>query len=715
MLMETQVLDTLRLAQGKPFPLGATLMEGGVNFSLFSEYAERVQLVLFDAPDAEPSEPIEVRERTGPIWHIFISGLRAGQLYGYRVHGPYNPMEAKRFNPNKVLLDPYAKAIGRAVRWDDSLFGYEVGHPEEDLSLSASDSAPFAPLGAVVDPRFDWQESRRPNVHWRDTIIYETHVKGLTMRHPEVPEDLRGTYMGVASEPIVHHLKSLGVTAVQLLPVHAFLQDRHLIEKDLRNYWGYNTLNFFSPEPSYAAAGPVGAVHEFKQMVQALHQAGLEVFLDVVYNHTAEGNRLGPTLSFRGIDSRSYYKEAPESERFYMDFTGTGNTLDIGNPHVLQLVMDSLRYWAVDMHVDGFRFDLASVLARKLFEIDMLSPFFQVIQQDPVLSQVKLIAEPWDVGMGGYQVGAFPWQWAEWNGRYRDSVRSFWTSVNCTNLGELATRVSGSADLYNHSGRRPFASVNFLTAHDGFTLEDLVSYEHKHNDANGEDNRDGHDDNRSTNCGHEGPTDNPDVLRCRERLKRSLFTSLMLSQGVPMILGGDELSRTQGGNNNTYCQDNEINWYHWDLDERKQKFLDFARAAIAFRRETATFRRRHFLTGQAGESGLRDVSWWHPDGREIGDDDWQNTGLQTLGMLLSGESVDAVDESGGVIPQNTYLVVFNASGEGSFQLPHIERLHHWKVVLATQADEVPDPEYPPEGQFPTPPQSIVVFEAIEQA
>ncbi len=711
--MELRQLQSIdRVAAGRPRPLGATWDGQGVNFALFSEYAHRVELVLFaDAADAAPAHTIEVTERTGPIWHVYVPGLGPGQLYGYRVHGPYAPDEGHRFNPNKVLLDPYAKDIGRPLSWDDSLFAYRIGDRAEDLAMSDTDSAPYAPLGMVIDPAFDWEDTPRPEVPWRDTVIYEAHVKGISMRHPDVPEEHRGTYLGLAAEPVLDHLRQLGVTTVQLLPVHAFLQDRHLVEKGLANYWGYNTLNYFAPEPRYAAGGPSAAVAEFKTMVRALHEAGFEVLLDVVYNHTAEGNPLGPTLSFKGIDSWSYYKETADSKRFFMDFTGTGNTLDLGNQYVLRMVMDSLRYWVLDMHVDGFRFDLASVLARELFAVDMLSPFFQVIQQDPVLSQVKLIAEPWDVGPGGYQVGGFPWQWAEWNGRYRDAVRTFWTGTPGA-TGELAGRLAGSADLYAHSGRRPFASVNFITAHDGFTLRDLVSYDHKHNEANGEDNRDGHDDNRSCNCGHEGPTDDPGVLDCRRRRMRSLAATLLLSQGVPMLLGGDELSRTQQGNNNTYCQDNELNWYDWDLDDERRAFLDFVRNLIHFRREHPTFRRRRFLTGATGESGAKDVSWWHPAGREMEEKDWRDGGLRTLGMLLSGETLTATDAEGHPLTDATMLLVFNGAEEGDFILPPHPDAAKWKVALATEPEAVADAPLAPGKKAHVPASSVTVYEAV---
>ncbi|MDR7452979.1 MAG: glycogen debranching protein GlgX, partial [Armatimonadota bacterium] len=515
---------------GKPYPLGATWDGLGVNFALYSEHAEHVEVALFDhAEDEAPSAQIALPERTGPVWHGYAPGLQPGRLYGYRVWGPYRPEAGHRFNPAKVLLDPYARAVGRPLRWHDSLFGYTIGDPQADLSFDGRDSAAWAPLGAVVEEAFEWGDDRRPAIPWEDTIIYETHVRGISRLHPEVPEDLRGTYLGLSSEPVVEHLRSLGVTTVELLPVQAFVNDRHLAERGLANYWGYNPLAYFAAEPRYAAGEPLAATREFKMMVRALHAAGLEVVIDVVYNHTGEGNHLGPTLAFRGIDNASYYKLAPDP-RYYMDYTGTGNTLDPGNPYVLQLVTDSLRYWVEQMHVDGFRFDLAAALAREFYDVNMLASFFKIIQQDPVLSRVKLIAEPWDVGEGGYQVGNFPWLWAEWNGRYRDVVRRFWRGDH-GQVPEFATRIAGSADLYARSGRKPYASINFVTAHDGFTLADLVSYERKHNEANGEDNRDGADDNYSTNCGAEGPSDDPAVLACRDALARSFLATLLLSQG----------------------------------------------------------------------------------------------------------------------------------------------------------------------------------------
>lgn len=680
----------LRIWPGRPYPMGADWDGLGVNFAIYSQHAERIELVLFDRPeDEQPAVSLELPERTGPIWHGYIPNLRPGQLYGYRVYGPYDPRNGHRFNPNKVLLDPYAKAIGRPLKWDDSLYGFDLHAPEEDLVMDERDSAPFAPLGAVIEEHFEWGDDRAPRIPWEDTIIYETHVKGISNLHPEIPESIRGTYLGLASEPVLDHLKSLGVTTIQLLPVHAKVQDRRLVEKGLAQYWGYNTLAYFAPEPEYASNGSVTAVRDFKMMVRALHDEGFEVIIDVVYNHTAEGNRLGPTLSMRGIDNLSYYKANPENLRYLMDYTGTGNTLDAGNPYVLQLIMDSLRYWVLNMRVDGFRFDLAAALARELYEIDMLSAFFILIQQDPVLSQVKLVAEPWDVGPGGYQVGSFPWQWTEWNGRYRDAMRRFWRGDAGLN-GEFATRFAGSSDLYELSGRRPYASINFVTAHDGFTLEDLVSYERKHNEANLEGNRDGHEPNYSTNCGVEGPTDDPDILARREVLKRSLMASLLLSQGVPMILGGDELSRTQLGNNNAYCQDNEINWYHWSLDERKEAFLDFVKQVIAFRKDHPTFRRRHFLRGEIDEEGVADALWWHPDGREMAYSDWSDGSLHAFGVLLRGDRIHSRDKKGQELIDDTFLILFNAGHHNrTFHLPGVEALEPeaWELVSSFESSK----------------------------
>src|SRR5687767_10899810 len=556
----------MRVWPGQPYPLGATWTGLGVNFAIFSTHATRVDLCLFDSPDANaPSVCVPLPEHTDMVWHGCLPDVRPGQLYGYRIHGPYEPSAGDRCNPHKIVVDPYAKSIGRTVTWDDSVFGYGVAHAAGDLSFDTRDNAAYAPLAAVIDPAFTWGDDRPPRTPWHRTVIYEMHVKGFSKLQRQVPERLRGTYEALTTEPALEHLTRLGVTAVELMPVHHHAYERHLFERGLTNYWGYNTLSFFAPDIRYSASGaPADAVHEFKRMVKALHSAGLEVILDVVYNHTAEGNHLGPTLSLRGVDNATYYRLVPDDRRYYLDFTGCGNTLNMPNPQVLQLLMDSLRYWVQEMHVDGFRFDLASTLARELYEVDRLGSFFDIIHQDPVLSQVKLIAEPWDLGAGGYQVGNFPVLWTEWNGRYRDAMRAFWKAED-RGVAELATRIAGSNDLYERSGRRPYASINFITAHDGFTLQDLVSYNEKHNEANGEGNRDGESHNRSWNCGVEGPTDDPAIVALRERQKRNLMASLLLSVGVPMISGGDEMSRTQGGNNNAYCHDSELSWTHWDL------------------------------------------------------------------------------------------------------------------------------------------------------
>ena len=709
---------SLHIRPGKPYPRGATWDGIGVNFALHSAHAEKVELLLFDdADDTEPAVTFELPERTGPMWHGYVVNLRPGQLYGYRVYGPYDPANGHRFNPNKVLLDPYAKAIGRPLRWDDSLFGYDVDAERRDLSFDETDSAPYAPLGAVVEETFAWGNDQSPDIPWEDTIIYETHVKGMTEQHPEVPESLQGTYLGMACEPVIEHLKTLGVTTVQLLPVHAKMHRRQLLEKGLREYWGYNTLAYFAPEPEYSSNGPVSAVRDFKMMVRALHDAGLEVIIDVVYNHTCEGNQMGPTLSWRGIDNRTYYKLNPDDERYYMDYTGTGNTLDPGDSYVLQMIMDSLRYWVTEMHVDGFRFDLASALARELYDVNMLGSFFKVVQQDPVLSQTKLIAEPWDVGPGGYQVGSFPWQWAEWNGRYRDAVRRFWRGD--TGLtGEVATRIAGSSDLYERSGRRPFASINFVTAHDGFTLEDLVSYERKHNEENQEGNRDGHDDNHSTNCGVEGPSDDPQVVECRERRKRSLMATLLLSQGVPMILGGDELSRTRRGNNNPYCQDNEISWYDWELDDREEKFLEFVRTLTTFRKEHPSFRRRHFLAPADEENGTGDVLWWHPEGREMTNDDWHDSSLRAFGYLLRGKDLEP-DPQGRPRRDDSFLVLMNQGDDPvPFELPEetneLEDVScaAWHLVPElTDGEEAVEGPLEPGGVLPLRPHRLLALKA----
>ncbi len=678
---------------GSPFPRGAAWDGRGVNFSLFSENSEGVELCLFDASGKNETR-IRIRERTNGVWHLYLPDIKPGQLYGYRVHGPYDPHTGLRFNPSKLLLDPYAKAIGRPLQWADELFGYKLGDPDGDLALDDRDSAPFAPLAAVIDPAFDWGGEHRPSHLAHETLIYEAHVRGMTMLHPDVPEALRGTYAGIASEPVTQHLRSLGITAIELMPVHYFLDDRHLIDKGLRNYWGYNTLGFFAPDPRYGSkpADPTDVVREFKQMVKDLHNAGIEVILDVVYNHTAEGNHAGPTLSFRGIDNLAFYRTTPEDPRYYMDFTGCGNTLNMMHPCSIQLLMDSLRYWVTEMHVDGFRFDLAAALARELKEVDHLGAFFDTIYQDPTLAPVKLIAEPWDLGEGGYQVGNFPVGWMEWNGKFRDTVRKFWKG----DMGlhsEIATRLAGSADLYESTRRPPSASINFVTAHDGFTLQDLVSYEHKHNEANGEDNRDGADDNNAWNCGAEGPTDDAAIIALRERQKRNLWCALMLTQGSPMISGGDELSRTQQGNNNAYCQDNEISWYHWDLDERRKGFLEFTRRVSEYRKQHPNFHRYAFYDNDPEASHPdKNIVWFRADGRRMGAKDWENGGwMRTLGMFLNGTAPEIRDSAGDCAEDKDFLLLINAHYEPvAFRISY--ELYHsgWKIVFDTARPDLAD-------------------------
>ena len=667
---------------GKPYPLGASFDGLGTNFALFSRGASRVELCLFDSPAARrEAERVELSEQTDMVWHCYLPDVRPGQLYAYRVHGPFDPAAGQRFNANKVVLDPYSKAIGRDVAWDDAMFGYRVGDLQGDLSLDERDNAAFAPLAAVLDAGFDWEDDAPPRTPWHNTVIYELHARGFTKLHPDLPERLRGTYAGLASEPALRHLKSLGITAVELLPVHHHLDDRHLVERGLSNYWGYNTLSFFAPDRRYAAQ-PEEAAREFKAMVKALHKAGIEVILDVVYNHTAEGNHMGPTLSFRGIDNQAYYRLVKDNARYYEDFTGCGNSMNMREPRVLQLIMDSLRYWVEEMHVDGFRFDLASTLARELYEVDNLSAFFDIIHQDPLLCQVKLIAEPWDLGQGGYQVGNFPVGWAEWNGRYRDAVRSFWKGGSA-GMSELATRLSGSSDLYERTGRKPYASINFITCHDGFTLQDLVSYDGKHNEANGEGNRDGTDDNKSWNCGAEGPTREDEVVALRERQKRNLMATLLLSQGVPMLCGGDELSRTQLGNNNAYCQDNELSWFSWSLTEREQEFLEFTRGLIRLRQSQPVLRRRKFFQGAAAR-GLKDIAWFSPDGSEMTEDAWKDGSARSLAFRLSGEAVDETDERGRPVSGDTLLVLINAGdGAQAFSQDPPRADGYWESLLAT--------------------------------
>ncbi|WP_209723531.1 glycogen debranching protein GlgX [Marmoricola sp. OAE513] len=668
---------------GAAYPLGATFDGSGTNFALFSEVAEKVELCLFDVDaDGRRSETrVPLTEVDGFVWHAYLPQVQPGQLYGYRVHGPWDPAQGLRCNPSKLLLDPYAKATAGDIAWDPSLFSYRFDAPEE---RNDDDSADQMVLGVVVNPYFDWEGDRRPRVPYAETVIYEAHVKGLTQLHPAVPEDLRGTYAGLAHQAVTDHLNRLGVTAIELMPVHQFVHDDVLTQKGLRNYWGYNTLGFFAPHAGYASAAAVAVpgqqVQEFKSMVKAMHAAGIEVILDVVYNHTAEGNHLGPTLSFKGIDNAAYYQLVADDRQYYMDYTGTGNSLNVGHPHSLQLLMDSLRYWVTEMHVDGFRFDLASTLAREFYEVDRLATFFELVQQDPVVSQVKLIAEPWDVGPGGYQVGNFPPQWTEWNGAYRDTVRDFWRGEPA--LGEFASRVAGSADLYEHSGRRPVASINFITAHDGFTLHDLVSYDQKHNEANGEDGNDGADDNRSWNHGVEGPTDDPAILEARARDQRNFLVTLLLSQGVPMLLHGDELGRTQHGNNNTYAQDSEIAWMPWENVDTP--LLEFTVSLAKLRREHPTFRRQRFFTGTSVRAGdrLNDIVWLHPDGRPMEDDDWQD-GSATLGMYLNGHGIAGRDARGEPILDDHFLLYFNAGDDVELTLPPGEYAEEWEVVIDT--------------------------------
>jgi glycogen operon protein len=667
---------------GRPYPLGATWDGMGVNFALFSEHAEQVELCLFGPRGRRELERIALRERTDQVWHGYLPEAHPGQLYGYRVHGPYSPAEGHRFNPHKLLLDPYAKAIIGGIRWSDAHFGYRIRSPKQDLSLERRDSAAGMPRCQVVDTAFNWGDDRPPRTPWHETVIYELHVRGYTRLHPQVPEPLRGTYAGLATAPVVEHLRRLGVTAVELMPVHSFVDDRHLVERGLRNYWGYNSIGFFAPDARYA--GP-SAVLEFKRMVKALHAAGIEVILDVVYNHTAEGNHLGPTLSFRGIDNAAYYRLVTGEPRYYMDYTGCGNTLNMTHPRVLQLIMDSLRYWILEMHVDGFRFDLASALARELHEVDRLGAFFDIIHQDPVISQVKLIAEPWDLGEGGYQVGNFPVGWTEWNGRYRDSVREYWRGTGGL-IGELAWRLTGSSDLYEDSGRRPYASVNFVTCHDGFTLRDLVSYDHKHNESNGEDNADGESHNRSWNCGVEGPTDDPEVLALRARQQRNLLATLFLSQGVPMLLAGDEFGRTQQGNNNAYCQDNPISWTDWDWQPAERELLAFTRRLIALRRAHPTFRRRHYFQGRPVRGAeVKDIHWLNPDGSEMSDEEWTQHHARCLGALLTGAGINDVDDQGGPVEDDDFLVLLNGhDGPIEFMLPENGTTEEpWTILLDT--------------------------------
>jgi glycogen operon protein len=666
---------------GAPYPQGATWDGEGVNFALFSEHAERVELCLFEATGKREVQRIDLRERTDQIWHCYLPEARPGLLYGFRVHGPYDPAHGHRFNPNKLLIEPYAKDIVGTLRWSDANFGYRIGQRAEDLSFDRRDNAAGVPKCRVIDPAFTWGDDRRPKIAWPDMVIYELHVRGMTMNHPDVPPPLRGTYAGIATAPVIEHLKRLGVTAVELMPVHAFVDDRPLVERKLRNYWGYNSIGFLAPDHRYSASGVVA---EFKTMVKTLHSAGIEVILDVVYNHTAEGNHLGPTLSFRGIDNAAYYRLVGANPRYYMDYTGCGNTLNLQHPRVLQLIMDSLRYWVLEMHVDGFRFDLASALARELHEVNRLGAFFDILLQDPVLSQVKLIAEPWDLGEGGYQVGNFPVGWGEWNDRYRDTLRAYWKGDGGL-IGDFARRLTGSSDFYEHSGRKPYASINFVTAHDGLTLHDLVSYDVKHNEANGEDNRDGTDNNNSWNCGCEGPTDDPAINALRARQKRNLMATLLFSQGVPMFAAGDEMGRTQHGNNNAYCQDNALSWVDWQLDAADREMLDFVRQVIALRKAHPVFRRRTFFQGRPIRgSEIKDILWLKPDGTEMSDDAWAHEFARCLGVYLSGAAMIEQDRRGQPIRDDNFLLLFNAHHEAiAFHMPSFGAQCRWQPILDT--------------------------------
>lgn len=681
-----------RVLPGEPFPLGATWDGNGVNFALYSENAESVELCLFDSPTGEGEQRVRVREMTHHIWHCYIPGLSPGQLYGYRVQGPYDPANGHRFNPNKLLLDPYAKAISGTIQWSDAMFGYKLGHKDEDLSFSTTDSAPFVPKSIVIDPRFDWEDDKPLKIPYHRTIIYEAHVKGFTMLHPDIPESLRGTYAGMCHPTTIQYLRELGITALELLPVHHFITDRYLHDKGLTNYWGYNSIGFFSPDVRFHSGDPTTGdqVKEFKTMVKELHKAGIEVIMDVVYNHTGEGNQMGPTVCFRGVDNQSYYR-LTEDKRYYMDYTGTGNTLNTTMPPVLRLIMDSLRYWILEMHVDGFRFDLASTLARELHEVDRLGSFFDIIHQDPVISQVKLIAEPWDVGEGGYQVGNFPPGWAEWNGKYRDCMRDFWRGADSM-LAEFAERFTGSSDLYKDDYRKPQASINFITAHDGFTLNDLVSYNEKHNKANGEDNNDGESHNRSWNCGSEGGTKDEQVMRLRSKQKRNFLTTLLLSQGVPMILAGDELSRTQQGNNNAYCQDNEISWIDWHKADRQM--MEFSRKLIRFYKAHPAFaRKRWFKGGPTTGSKIDDIAWFQPSGDEMGEENWSADFARSLGVYLNGKALRMTAADGQEIVDNSFYIIFNAAADPQeFHLPPKEFGERWKEVIDTSTGKIAEEE-----------------------
>lgn len=692
---------------GSAYPLGATYDGNGTNFALFSEGAERVELCFFG--DRGKETRVDLVDVDAFVWHAYLPNIGPGQRYGYRVHGAYDPRSGQRFNPNKLLLDPYAKAVSGQVQWNQSVFGYDFGAPD---SRNDEDSASSMMKGVVVNPYFDWGGDRQPKTPYSETFIYEAHVKGLTKLHPAIPEEIRGTYSALAHPAIIEHLKKLGVTAIELMPVHQFVNDSTLQEKGLSNYWGYNTIAFLAPQNTYSAQGDRGQqVQEFKGMVRALHAAGIEVILDVVYNHTAEGNHLGPTLSMKGIDNAAYYRLEDKDKRYYTDYTGTGNSLNVGNPHALQLIMDSLRYWVLEMHVDGFRFDLAATLAREFYDVDRLATFFELVQQDPVVSQVKLIAEPWDIGPGGYQVGNFPPQWTEWNGKYRDTVRDFWRGEPAT-LGEFASRLTGSADLYEHSGRRPVASVNFVTAHDGFTLRDLVSYNEKHNEANGEDNNDGESHNRSYNNGEEGPTDDPAILTQRARQQRNFIATLMLSQGVPMLLHGDELGRTQQGNNNGYAQDNEITWLDWETAD--QPLIEFTAALAKLRKDHPTFRRQRFFNGRPvrREAGapVPDIVWGRPDASQMQPEDWESGFGRAISVFLNGNGIRERDRRGQPITDNHFIVMFNAGDEPvDFTIPEVEFSPVWDLIIDTAGELAGGDPLQPGATVTVQPKSLVLL------
>jgi len=701
------VSDVQQVWPGSSYPLGATYDGNGTNFALFSEGAERVELCLFDEDGTETC--VELVDVDAFVWHAYLPNIQPGQRYGYRVHGPYDPANGQRFNPSKLLLDPYAKAVEGQIDWGQPVFSYEFGDPD---SFNDEDSAAHMMKGVVINPFFDWTGDRRPKTPYAESFIYEAHVKGLTKLHPDVPEELRGTYAGIAHPAIIDHLRKLGVTAIELMPVHQFVNDSTLEDKGLSNYWGYNTIAFLAPQNTYSSTGDHGQqVQEFKAMVKALHAAGIEVILDVVYNHTAEGNHMGPTLSMRGIDNEAYYRLEDDDKRYYTDYTGTGNSMNVGNPHTLQLIMDSLRYWVLEMHVDGFRFDLASTLAREFYEVDRLATFFELVQQDPVVSQVKLIAEPWDVGPGGYQVGNFPPQWTEWNGKYRDTVRDFWRGEPQA-LGEFASRLTGSADLYEHSGRRPVASINFVTAHDGFTLRDLVSYNEKHNEANGEDNNDGESHNRSSNMGVEGPTDDPEVRKRRAQQQRNFIATLLLSQGVPMLLHGDELGRTQGGNNNGYAQDNEITWVDWSSVDHP--LIEFTAALARLRKEHPTFRRSRFFDGRPVKmeegDNIPDVVWLRPDGTLMQPEDWDSGFGRAVGVFLNGQGIRERDRRGEAISDDHFLVLFNAGDEPvDFHVPDLEYSPEWDVYVDTAGERANTEPILPGEALQLEPKSLIVL------